>query len=541
VTVLLRPDELGQFQAQALQSILASTWRDLEVCNGNESVDSSKFRGKYLLVVPSSKPIEPAYIENAVYLLETTGADVIVSDAGAIQAMSATQIGPVTFMIRLSMLNQQEIPALIASPRHRFWNKLARHGARVLELPENSRLRQAVEHRRAVRTREEWPEVQNKLVNIERRHAGTPRGKLNVLLCVPWFDNYGSAVFLSNVFKSLARRGVAVTVVATNSGTDRCCVEGIERFLSITPDCFYLTTCVPEGNKDDFLSYIVRSRRIDLMMIVSSQMAYEMLPRLRRENPQLRVVNHLYNTEDHVETSLRFAAEFDGNIVANEDVRDELIRGGESAERITVIPHGIDISPLKPGRLEPNSPLTIGFIGRMSEEKRPLDVLEIARRFKQFRYVMVGEGELRADIENAMRESDLGDRLQLLGYQPTVNIVDVFDLFDVLVVPSRKEGLPLVLLEAMALRKPVIAARVGRIGQVIQDGLNGFIYPSGDLDALSEKVRQLTALAPADWLKIGLAARQTVEEQYNLETCVSRYYQSFLQLVKPNSSQTGMS
>ena len=286
-----------------------------------------------------------------------------------------------------------------------------------------------------------------------------------MLLCVPWFDNYGSAVLMSNIFRRVTKQGAAVTVLATNPGTDRYCTEGTARFLAFTKDCFYLTTCVPEGSKADFLSYIIRSRKIDLLMIVSSQLAYESLPRLRREHPELRVVDHLYNIEDHIPTNRRFASEIDFNIVVNDDVRAVLMQHGETSDRIRVIATGIDIDQFQPTRFDhPESrgePLTFGYLGRLSEEKRPLDVVEMARRHPHFRFIMVGEGHMHAQIEEAIRRYGLADRLQLLGYLPVLD--SFFAMIDAIIVPSRLEGLPNVLLEAMALSKPAVATKVGMI------------------------------------------------------------------------------
>ena len=95
--------------------------------------------------------------------------------------------------------------------------------------------------------------------------------------------------------------------------------------------------------------------------------------------------------------------QIDFSIVVNDDVRAELMRRGESSARIRVIASGINIDRFQPSRFEHpetrGEPLTFGYLGRLSEEKRPLDVVEMARRFPQFRFIMAGEGPMRPQVE----------------------------------------------------------------------------------------------------------------------------------------------
>src|SRR5207249_3769870 len=97
-------------------------------------------------------------------------------------------------------------------------------------------------------------------------------------------------------------------------------------------------------------------------------------------------------------------------------------------------------------------------------------------------FVLAGEGFLAGQLAEAIERHGLSGRVRLLGFVESAHAF--YRAVDVVVIPSRIEGLPLVLLEAMALCKPVIAADVGMVGEVIATGSNGITYPSGDLDLL---------------------------------------------------------
>src|SRR5207248_5351898 len=94
-----------------------------------------------------------------------------------------------------------------------------------------------------------------------------------------------------------------------------------------------------------------------------------------------------------------------------------------------------------------------------------------------------GEGGERANLERLTRELNLSDRVQLAGWQSEVQ--PYFEAMDVFALSSLREGLPNVLLEAMALEVPVVSTRVAGVPRLVQDGRNGFLVNAGDLDGLT--------------------------------------------------------
>ena len=137
----------------------------------------------------------------------------------------------------------------------------------------------------------------------------------------------------------------------------------------------------------------------------------------------------------------------------------------------------------------------IGVVGSLVERKRPLEILEVfgavARSDPDVVLVYVGRGPLEVAIEQRARQLGLADRVRLLGYQQ--NVTDLMEALDILVLFSRLEGaIPRVILEAMAMRTAVVAADLGGIREVIQDGANGVMIASGDSAALEAALRVLT-------------------------------------------------
>src|SRR6516162_8116840 len=151
-----------------------------------------------------------------------------------------------------------------------------------------------------------WHLVYNRARRARPSAPAQPQ-HLHVLLCVPWFDRGGSSIHLANVFQRLVSCGVSVTVVATNPEQDAHLTNGLEIYRSFTDDCFRLSACVAAGARSRFLEYLVQTRSPDVILLVGSRLTYACLPALRSVRPQLRVIDHLYNTEGHVASNREFA------------------------------------------------------------------------------------------------------------------------------------------------------------------------------------------------------------------------------------------
>lgn len=132
---------------------------------------------------------------------------------------------------------------------------------------------------------------------------------------------------------------------------------------------------------------------------------------------------------------------------------------------------------------------------------------------------IIGDGPARAKLEE--RAKALGSTVTFLGYQPQEEVARLLGETDIFVLPSFAEGVPVVLMEAMASRLPVIASRVAGIPELVEDGVSGFLVPPGDLETLTARLEELLC-DPALCAKMGEAGRAMVEAEFDIEREAAR-------------------
>lgn len=137
-------------------------------------------------------------------------------------------------------------------------------------------------------------------------------------------------------------------------------------------------------------------------------------------------------------------------------------------------------------------------VGRLCEQKGQLLLIDAMQRLKRdgvdFELVLAGDGELRPDIEQRVLRYGLASQVRITGWISSEQVREHILAARALVLPSFAEGLPVVLMEAMALRRPVVTTYVAGIPELVIDGENGWLVPAGDIDALA---RALTACLAA--------------------------------------------
>ncbi|PYM94868.1 MAG: hypothetical protein DME04_06355 [Candidatus Rokuibacteriota bacterium] len=138
----------------------------------------------------------------------------------------------------------------------------------------------------------------------------------------------------------------------------------------------------------------------------------------------------------------------------------------------------------------PSSAPVIGLAARLTEQKGLTFLLQalpaVLRAQRDLRLVIAGDGPLRRNLEEEAQRVGVGSHVHFLG--PRTDMPDILQLFDVYVLPSIWEGLPMVLLEAMAAGCPIVATNVGGNPDAVRDGYNGYLVPARDPDALATRV-----------------------------------------------------
>jgi len=213
-------------------------------------------------------------------------------------------------------------------------------------------------------------------------------------------------------------------------------------------------------------------------------------------------------------------------IACNPDVAGEL---PSSAGNVHLLPHGVDLKRFPPELPSTNGHLRLLAVGRLVEKKGFDVLLEAAARLTvPFSLRIIGEGPQRAELLAAIEALDLADRVQLAGAQTHDRLPAEYAAADLVVVPSvvdrhgDRDGLPNVVLEAMASMRPVVASDVAGIGSAVTDGEAGLLVPPGNAAALASALDTLGRRS-ALRQRLGGNARARAEREFELGRCTARF------------------
>lgn len=171
-------------------------------------------------------------------------------------------------------------------------------------------------------------------------------------------------------------------------------------------------------------------------------------------------------------------------------------------------------------------------VGRLCEQKGQLLLVNavslLARRGIDLELVLAGDGEMRGEIESLIRRLDLQDKVRITGWISSTQVKKEILASRALVLPSFAEGLPVVIMEAMALRRPVISTYVAGIPELVRPGEDGWLCPAGDVEALVEALKDFLS-TPFNMLQeMGDAAYARVVERHSIDVEARKLGQLFL-------------
>jgi len=157
-------------------------------------------------------------------------------------------------------------------------------------------------------------------------------------------------------------------------------------------------------------------------------------------------------------------------------------------------------------------------VGRLSPEKGHLVLVDALARLKAepaFEVIVVGDGPLRREIEARAVALGIQDRLQLTGWMSAEQVRGELLRCRALVLPSFAEGLPVVLMEAFALERPVIASTIAGIPELVEPGVSGWLVPAGCADSLAAAIREVLSTAPERLTRMGRAGAERVRQRHD--------------------------
>ena len=234
-------------------------------------------------------------------------------------------------------------------------------------------------------------------------------------------------------------------------------------------------------------------------------------------------------------------------IAISEAIKRVLVNDGINPDRIAVVHSGIDISrfgkTLDNARvrnelhIDSNQPV-IGNIAHMADHKGQKYLIqavpEVLKEFPTAKFMIVGGGELRPDLEHYVEQLGIKSSVIFTGFRG--DIPELLKAFDIFVMPSHMEGLCTSIMDAMAAGVPVVASNVGGIPEIVQNELNGLLVPAKNPSALAAAIIRLIK-NPEQGIKFATVARKTVETNFSVDAMVEGNIAVYISGVLVRSAQ----
>ncbi|MDG2616664.1 glycosyltransferase [Thermoleptolyngbya sichuanensis XZ-Cy5] len=204
--------------------------------------------------------------------------------------------------------------------------------------------------------------------------------------------------------------------------------------------------------------------------------------------------------------------------------KSQLMRWCEAADwrKIQVVHCGVDEEFLTQAATPVPETQRLVCVGRLSEQKGHLLLLEaiapLAAEGIPFKLVLVGDGELRPQVEAAIAQYGLESYVEITGWASSAEVRQQLQTARALVLPSFAEGLPVVLMEALALARPVVSTYVAGIPELVEPGRSGWLVPPGAVEDLTAALREVLQADTKTLSAMGHHGRSRVVQQHNAAT-----------------------
>jgi colanic acid/amylovoran biosynthesis glycosyltransferase len=209
-------------------------------------------------------------------------------------------------------------------------------------------------------------------------------------------------------------------------------------------------------------------------------------------------------------------------VAISQFTRSQLCRWAawEDWHKIHVIRCGLDETFLSRGPAPVTDWPRLVHVGRLSEQKGQLVLIEAAARLRSqsinFELVIVGDGPLRTELERLIDQHGIRGRVRITGFLDNQGVCREMEFARALVMPSFAEGLPVVIMEALALGRPVISTYIAGIPELVEAGRNGWLVPAGAVEPLAAAMAAALAADTAVLEAMGQAGAARVAEGHNV-------------------------
>jgi glycosyltransferase involved in cell wall biosynthesis len=360
-------------------------------------------------------------------------------------------------------------------------------------------------------------------------------GPRTALFLMPFLAVGGAESLLFELLQALART-YRLLVVTTDPHLETL-GQTVDTCRGITPYVYTLGDWLPREALPGALRHLVRRWTVESLVCWNGNVLfYDEAESLNRCFPNLRILNQLFNHEggwiEHYSPSL--ATTVDLHIAVNTPIAGALTeKRGVPRDRVVTIHHGVRV----PGELTPAERMNrrrncraalglpedatlVGTFIRLHPQKRPIDIVRLARRMRAepVHFLLVGGGPLEGEVD---RELQRDPKIKLLRLPMRPDARELYDALDICLLTSSFEGLPVFLLDGLARGIPCVAPAVGDIPLLLEDGGGILVDQPGDLDSLAAGVRIL--LDGRRRREEGERGRRRICSDFGLEKFVARY------------------
>lgn len=330
------------------------------------------------------------------------------------------------------------------------------------------------------------PEKVEGIVILEKEN----NSKINLLFIMPWMITGGADLFNLNLIKGLNKEKFTVTIITTEPNKNVLRQE-FERYANV----YDLTSFLDQKYWLAFINYIIKKENINLILNSNSKMGYSILPYIKSTHVDIPIIDYVHMEEwynrngGYSRYSAMYESVIDKTLVCNENSRKILINHfGKSEDEVQTVYIGVDENKFNPEKynkqkiwqkyLEKNEKKKmLSYICRISEQKRPLLLLQIIAKLKEkrqdFKVLVVGDGNLLNKMKERAKELNIYDDIVFTG--SLKDTTEIYAISDLTINCSLKEGLALTAYESLSMGVPVISSDVGGQKELITSDVGEII------------------------------------------------------------------
>jgi glycosyltransferase involved in cell wall biosynthesis/GT2 family glycosyltransferase len=382
----------------------------------------------------------------------------------------------------------------------------------------------------------------NNVVEPLRYYPRPAAGRKRAALVTPHLGPGGAESVLYDISSALCSKHFEILLLATHSRDN----SWLPKWSEQVDHVYDLGQVVPPERMAMALCSVISNWQCDSLVVQNSSFGYAALPHIRKLLPSIQILDVIHAIDeswDQIGATAAVALNIDIRVALSEAVRDRLLAQGTPAEKIVLVRNGVDLERYPPSPLNTHSTKTILMAARLDPVKRPLLAADIANELaklrpqRDFRFVVAGDGPERQRFEQRVRKLGLDAIFDFRGH--VADLAPLYRDADLVILPSRSEGVPLVILEALASARPVVASNAGSIPEVL-DSSCGILIEKPEA---AEFARAIHSLLDDSALRetMGAAGRRKIEERHDLRQTRESWNRLFDQRASVSVSSTSRS